>query len=151
MIALRRGVTRTVLLIGRWAVKVPSLRACGGGLRGRMWGFSRGVQANLSEQEWCRHLNDAPEPLVCPVRWSLLGGIVNIYPRCDPVPCGPDGEPLIALPPLDMLPLGDAKPSNFGVLNGQPVWIDYDVSYNGCQHDRGGVAGKLRDFAAARD
>lgn len=146
---IRHGITRTVLLAGPWAIKVPSLRAYGEGARGVLWSFSRGIQANHSESEWSGYLNDAPEPVVCPVRWSLLGGLINVYPRCSPIPLRPDGEPAIPLPPRDRLPLGDDKPSNFGLLNGQPVWIDYDVSYNGCPHDPGGVARKLADLAEA--
>lgn len=142
---IRHGITRTVLLAGRWAFKVPSTRAHADGLAGVLWSVSRGIQANLSELEWSKHTN--PADPICPVRWSLLGGLINVYPRCEPVPVDADGEALIDLPPRLWLPLGDAKPDNFGLLAGEPVWIDYDVSYNGCPHDPGGVTRKRAQLA----
>lgn len=75
MITIRRGITRTVLLAGRWAIKVPSHRAHGDGIRGVLWSITRGIQANFSEAEW------STSPGVCPVRWSIAG-LVNVYPRC---------------------------------------------------------------------
>lgn len=142
---IRRGITRTVLLTGRWAIKVPSLRAYDEGLRGRLWSLTRGVQANQSEATWGRHTYGADA--LCPVLRSLFGGLINIYPRCDPVPVDAAGEALIDLPAAQDIPLGDAKPDNFGLLDGRPVWIDYDVSYNGCRHDLGGVTATLTHFA----
>lgn len=66
-IEVRRGITRTVLLIGPWAVKVPSLRSNGDGLRGVLWSISRGISANLSEIQW------SDSPGVCPVLRSAAG------------------------------------------------------------------------------
>ncbi|HEY3004519.1 MAG TPA: hypothetical protein VGJ44_19385 [Kribbellaceae bacterium] len=141
---IRRGITRTVLLIGPWAIKVPSLRPYGDGLHGVLWSVSRGIQANLSEREWSRN---APNDPVCRVRWSLLGGLVNIYPRCSPVQVGPDGS-YPAGPPREWLPLGDDKLENLGMLADRVVWVDYDASYHGCPHDPGGVRRKKADLAA---
>lgn len=112
----RRGVTRTVLLIGRWAVKIPSLR---GGSIGRRWMRSLvwGIDANLREIEW------SGMPNVCPVRWSLLG-LVNVYPRCAPLPADRD---LVAADweALGMEHLSDRKRENVGLLGGHLVWLDY--------------------------
>lgn len=124
---VRRGITRTVLLVGRWAIKFPSLRAHGDGIRGVLWSWTRGVQANLSECDW------AGSPGICPVSWSLAG-LVNIYPRCDPV--------IEDLPEQDYRSIGflgpvDPKPHNVGMLNGRLVWIDYDMSWNDCRRCNG--------------
>lgn len=141
---IRRGITRTVWLVGAYAIKFPSLRPYGDGLAGLMWSISRGIQANLSERQWS---TNAPDDPVCHVLWSF-GGIVNVYPRCKPVPVDPiTGKSLMDLPARQFLPLGDAKAENFGLLAGRAVWIDYDVSYNGCVHDKGGVQQKKRDLA----
>ena len=123
MVELHRGITRTVFLAGRWAVKVPSLRTYGNGVQGLLWSVCRGITANLSEIEW------SGTPAVCPVRWTLAG-IVNVYPRCEPV--DPDEE-------IDYYAIGelfptDKKPENLGRLNGQLVWIDFDCSWNDCPH-----------------
>lgn len=121
---IHRGITRTVLVIGRWAVKVPSVRAYGDGLRGVLWSWTRGVQANLSEAEWSN------SPGTCPVLWSLAG-LVNIYPRADALPDGAevDWDAIGFLCPVDR------KPQNVGRLGGRLVMIDYDMSWNDCGPD----------------
>lgn len=127
---IRSGVTRTVLLAGRWAVKVPSLRGGTGGYRGwltgLMWSITRGIQANISEAEWWRNSHD---PGLCPVRLSLTG-LVNVYPRCAPVTEEPPGgyDGILA----EWLPAGDKKPDNLGLLDGRLVWVDYDMSTTDC-------------------
>jgi hypothetical protein len=125
----RYGICRTVFLAGAWAVKVPRLR----GYRGRaaVWSIVRGVSANLSELDW-----SGTEGVV-PVRWSLLG-LVSVYPRCVPWP--EDGpEPAYDAIGVGWLPR-DRKRANVGLLDGRPVWLDYDGSWNGCPHSRN-VAG----------
>lgn len=117
---IRTGISRTVILTRRYAIKVPSLRGgCGSGPRGRLWSFAHGILANLSEREW----SDTPD--VCPVLWCLLG-LVNIYPRCEPLPepCGEIDYDAIGI----VGPAGDKKPDNLGLLDGRIVWIDYDMS-----------------------
>lgn len=124
---MRRGITRTVLLVGPWAVKVPSLRAHGEGLKGLLWSFCRGVTANQSEYEWSRW------PGVCPARWSLAG-LVNVYPRCAPV----DRELTDAeYDAIGFTGPSDRKPANVGRLNDRLVWVDYDQNWNDqppCRH-----------------
>lgn len=121
MIARKQGVTRSVYLVGHWAIKVP--RLCG---QDRLlWRVSRAILANLSEAEW----SDSPD--VAPVRHLWLGGLIAIYPRCEPWPDGPE-------PDYDTIGAAwmprDRKPQNVGLLNGQAVWVDYDGSWNGCPH-----------------
>ncbi len=119
---IHRGITRTVLVTRRWAIKVPSPRSYSGGLRGVLWSVTRGIQANLSEAEWSGTTG------VCPVRWSWLG-LINVYPSCDPPPAGElDYDGIGALFP------SDKKPENVGLLDGRLVWIDYDNSWNDCPH-----------------
>lgn len=118
-IEVRRGITRTVGLIGRWAVKVPSLRAYGNGVRGVLWSVTRGIQANLSEYEW------SGSPGTCPVLWSLAG-LVNVYPRCELV----DDDAPIDWDAIGFLAPVDRKAPNVGVLDGRVVLIDYDMSWN---------------------
>lgn len=126
LVQVHRGITRTVLVVGRWAVKFPSLRAYDRGARGVLWSVTRGIQANLSELEW------SGSPGVCPVRWSLAG-VVNVYPRADRLPDGAhiDWDRIGFLGPVDR------KEPNVGRLNGQPVMIDFDMSWNDCLCHRG--------------
>lgn len=120
---VRRGVTRTVFITKRWAIKVPSLRAYSrlpG--RGLMWSITRGIQANLSEWEWRESTG------VCPPRWTLAG-LVSVYPRCKPAPEDLTREEYDA---IGFTGPTDKKPSNVGYWDGELVWIDYDMSWNDC-------------------
>lgn len=121
----RRGATRTVLLIGRWAVKVPSLRGVGAAVgdvrvRHRVNSFCHGILANNSEVAW--HAFGAWSGRVAPVLHSWLGGIVNIYPRCDPAPADAD---LFLLDPDPGDGALEQKHENYGLLNGRLVRVDY--------------------------
>lgn len=113
-----------MLVTRRYAVKVPSLRGMaphGKSTRGRLASLARGLLANQSEHIW--HSFGPWQGLVAPVLWSGLGGLVQVYPRCDPIPDGWRGM----LPILEPCP-GDTKAPNFGLLNGKVVRIDYDMS-----------------------
>lgn len=115
---VRTGVTRTVILTRRYAVKVPSLR--GGSSGARLESFCWGVLANRSERQW--HDYEGWHGAVAPVVRSWLGGIVQVYPRCDPLLPETRGP----LPSLDPDP-GDVKPDNFGIFHGRVVRVDYDM------------------------
>lgn len=122
---VHRGITRTVLLVGRWAVKVPSLRSYNDGVAGVLWSISHGVQANLSERTW-----SGSDAGYCPVLWSLAG-LVNVYPRCAPVdPAAVIDYDAVA----EWNCPTDRKPENLGWLDGRLVWVDYDMSWNDCPH-----------------
>lgn len=129
MIERRYGVSRTVWLVGPWAIKTPRVRGAmsptGSGLS---WTIPRAWIANHSERDW------SGVEGVAPVIRSWLGGLVNVYPRCEEWPeTGPE-------PDYDNIGEGwmprDRKRSNVGLLNGEPVWLDYDGSWNGCPHSR---------------
>ena len=126
--AVHHGMTRTVLLVGRWAIKLPSLRSYGDGPAGVLWSVTRGIQANLSEREW------SGSPGTCPVVWSAAG-VVNVYPRCDPVMAEPTDAEYAATGVLGPV---DKKRQNVGWLAGRLVWVDYDMSWNDCRCGRGG-------------
>lgn len=124
MRVIRTGVTRTVILIGRWAVKVPTLRGvttCDA--RGRLAGVCRGLLANQSEYVW--HSYEPWAGRVAPVLRSWLLGFVQVYPRCEPLADG-DRGPLPRLVPCP----GDVKPDNYGRVGGHGwvVRVDYDMS-----------------------
>lgn len=143
-VKVRRGITRTVLVFKRYAVKMPSLRPYGDGLAGLLWSISRGILANQGEAEWWRHAELSQREMLCPVLHSWLGGIVNIYPRCEPYVVGMETQEAMFrrefLPLPDLAPQpGDTKADNYGWLNGKLVVLDYDLNYNGCPHDRSGA------------
>lgn len=125
MKVIRSGATRTVILIGRWAIKVPSFRGvltCD--MRGRIAGWCTGVLANQSEYTW--HSFEPWAGQVAPVLRSWLFGVVQVYPRCEPLDLPDDEAGRAILPVLDPDP-GEVKADNFGLLAGRIVRLDYDM------------------------
>jgi hypothetical protein len=116
-IRIARGTGRIALVGRRWTVKIPYPRRTGHPYRGRMWAFAWGLLANISEHEHSRAAG------VNPVRWSLLGGLANIYRTARPLTCDParwpDTSPDVAT---------DRHYSNVGWVDGQLRWVDYDSS-----------------------
>jgi hypothetical protein len=105
MIRVSRGASRTVLLVGRWAVKAPRLRA---GWRA----FLCGLLSNMSERDrWRLGSRDG----LCPVLWSLPGGICLVMPRVRIT-----GE----VPERNVAGF-DHKASSYGYHRGELVAIDY--------------------------
>lgn len=141
---IHRGITRTVLVGRRYAVKLPSLRTYGDGLTGLLWSICRGVLANQSEAEWWRACAPDQKAQLCPVLASWLGGVINIYPRCERFAVTRGVERAMAdrrfyPTPTLFPPPSDNKPANYGWLNGRPVLLDYDMNWNACPHERSGA------------
>jgi hypothetical protein len=117
---VRQGINRSVVLVGRWAVKLP-------------WGLGhspvRGWLSNRSEWRQ-RERSD-----VCPARWTLAH-VVLVMPRADE---RGSLDSCFGLPPW--LPGGEvydgdeAKPDSWGRFGNRWLLIDYDRSWE--QHDRG--------------
>lgn len=117
------GYTRTVLLVGRWAIKVPALHTCC--FTGYQWKrFKAGWASNHLE----RSVSKAGAPEVCPVVFSFLWGLVIVMPRLKILTfdewCAADlhtaeAEAFYA----------DNKPENFGWYQGRPVLLDYGVPW----------------------
>ena len=126
-VAVKYGTTRTALLVGSWVVKVPATRTHGDGLRGFLWSFSRGVVANQSEWDW------RSSEGVCGARLSLLGGIVNVYPRALAVP----DDRVVDFQVIPYLGPTDPNNANVGLLHEKYVWVDYNQDWNDgppCKH-----------------
>lgn len=74
MTEIKKGATRVVFLIGRWAIKIP--RLCS-------WrNFLQGLLANQQEAVFGRLGWDG----ICPVLLYLPGGFLVVMPRAEPVP-----------------------------------------------------------------
>jgi hypothetical protein len=108
---LRHGITRSVLLVGRLAIKVPTMR--------HGWqSFIKGMLANDQEAFWW---SETRNPLLCPVLWSAPLGLVTVQRRVDRVATEDDPIDLDAFQHLPQ----DNKPCNFGFLGERMVKIDY--------------------------
>ena len=112
---IEKGSTRTVMLTGRRAFKMP--RLCG-------WeNFLTGLLANLQERKFGRSGLEG----FCPVRFSDPFGLLVVMPRCEPLT---DAEWCS----LDLVKwrhrethfiFGEDKRDGFGTLNGEIVTVDY--------------------------
>ena len=118
-VLVRRGVTRTVFLTCRWAVKVP------GGYGGML---VRGWLANRSEWRQ-RHRRRVCRPVL-----SLLH-FVLVMPRAQHVGWIDDSQ---QTGPWDGCRGDKAKPSSWGWFGDRYLLIDYDLSW---RVDRGIIGG----------
>lgn len=106
---LAYGVTRTVWLIGKYALKFPRLSE---------WRlFLLGLLANMQEA-----LFSGTWPELCPVIWSLPGGFLVVMKRAESI-SDEDFDNLDKARFKD-LPV-EMKSDSFGLLNGKVVIVDY--------------------------
>jgi hypothetical protein len=116
-LTVRHGASRTVLLVGSLAVKLPRL---GNGWRPFLWG----LLSNIAEREAGRDAH----PWLCPVLWSIPGGWCVVMPRCAPL-TAEEWESLAETPGPHHEAAGfDFKRSSFGRLGGRLVVFDYHGS-----------------------
>jgi hypothetical protein len=109
------GVTRTVLLIGPWAFKFPSM------VEWRL--FLLGLLANMQERTFSR----VGWPELCPVLWSLPGGWLVVMRRAREL-TREEFDQLDLEAWLDrgdyMIP-AEPKMDSFGWIGKQLVAVDY--------------------------
>lgn len=107
--AVRRGMTRTVVLVGRYAIKLPL---------GRSWRMCLyGLLSNMQEAAWGR----LRLPVLCPVVWAVRGGWLVVMRRTLPYPADWPLPDEVA----QHYPWVDFKAENFGLLEGRVVVVDY--------------------------
>lgn len=103
------GGSRSVLLISRYALKFPSFISW----RQFLWG----LLSNMAEGQKER------KEYLCPTLYSNRLGLLNIMPRCEPVP---DEFDMSKVDPELYRSLGfDTKPDSLGYLDGKIVGLDY--------------------------
>lgn len=115
---LKRGITREVFLIGKYAFKLPSVR--------NWWLFLEGLQCNMNEKER-QYCSDQ----FCPIVFSLPGGFLNVMKRCTPLKVY-DYEEMNKVFYLsketeegNVHRYVENKQCSFGILNGKLVAVDY--------------------------
>jgi len=118
-VAIAKGATRTVLLIGNVAIKVPRLFSWAACWRN----FLLGLIANMQEAEWGR----TGYPEFCPVLFSIPGGFMVVMRRADPLTQEQydaiDFEAFAKKP--DYYVFVEPKIENMGLLDGRVVAVDY--------------------------
>lgn len=115
----RTGSTRTVILFFGWAVKLP-----GSWMRGYRWkSLLQGLLANMQERAFAR----TGWPELCPVAFSLPGGLLLIMRRAAPL----SRDEWFAFDFSGFVERDDyfvpveEKMSSFGKFGGRIVAIDY--------------------------
>lgn len=110
--------TRTVFLIGKFAIKVPTGRYS-------FSSFLRGLIGNISEKNIYRSCSGEIREAICPIVFTLPLGLCVVMLRCSPLE--PEETPdFIKLTHVGkwVLPC-EHKIHSFGRLNGKIVAIDY--------------------------
>lgn len=111
------GCTREVLLVGRWAIKIPQFRY-------EYRHFLQGLLANMQERHWWRNF---PQPELCPVLWGIPGGWLIVMRRADPM----TRQQLDEIDLKAWCDKGDwkvpaePKMDSFGWIDGKLVAVDY--------------------------
>lgn len=116
----RQGVTRIVILIGEYAIKIPNFTVC-------HKHFLQGCYANWSERDYYKNsINKQYEnnmvEWVAPSYFCLWFGLVQIQARCIPLLKNLNEEQREFYKPLVW---GDNKKENFGWYKGKLVCLDY--------------------------
>lgn len=119
---LAGGITRAVLLIGPYAIKVPRVR----------YGWSKFLYGLLSNMTEARFKPLADKWSLAPVVFAVPGGWLNVQRRCEPIGdddwnhISHDGEyeAMNGLPYWNGMSC-DFKRDNFGTLDGRVVLLDY--------------------------
>jgi len=122
---IKTGATRWVFLIGKYAIKFPSLYS---------WRlFLRGLLGNDQEVQWGRSFQWTKK--LCPIFWTCFGRFIVIMPRVKVMTpkefselkesiayyAWLDGVEEDKMPPMPC----ELKADSFGWLNGRLVIIDY--------------------------
>ena len=109
-VIINTGATRTVLLVGRWAVKIPKIHIGGWGL---IHNFLTGICANIREAQLSKVYGEG----YCPVLFAGFGMVV--MPRCAPLN---DQEWAQTVPMHGV----EHKRENYGKLRDCIVATDYE-------------------------
>lgn len=114
--AFTQGSTRNVILVGDWAFKIPRF------VEWRL--FLYGLLANMQESLFAK---SADFPDLCPVLWSIPGGLLVCMRRADPMPYEQweNMKPKQWLADRNCAVICEGKLDCFGVLEGKPVIVDY--------------------------
>ena len=114
------GATRTVLLVGNWAIKFPTV--CQGSWRQ----FLLGMVSNMDEKLWSGYDNR-----LLPVTYCAPGGIFLIMPRAITLKTDQDVEDHGVEQRFEGLRIAqDRNPGNFGYYKGELVCVDYAPVFN---------------------
>jgi len=112
LMEIKYGSTRTVFLVGNFAIKVPSFV---------QWSlFLQGLLANINETKFSKVkiFNN-----LCPVVFSIPGGFLNVMPLCQPITMTDFKYHMVEIKNFGVEV--EPKLDSFGWLEGKIVAVDY--------------------------
>lgn len=123
---IKRGTTRFVILIGKYAIKFPRIHHKYKGHRYKM--FLRGILANIDEKFWYK--SGFEKNKLAKVIFTSPFGLFLIMERAEPLSSGEYDKQQME-EQFKHLPL-DNKIQNFGKVDNRVVLIDYADSRYMC-------------------
>lgn len=113
------GCTRKVLLIGKYAIKIPQT--------GYTWAlFLNGLLGNMQEVAFYK----TKDKRLCPVLFSFLGGWLLVMPRCEHLPNMERPVDIDYFWKGDFKVPVEYKPDSFGIYQNRIVALDYGSQSN---------------------
>lgn len=122
---IKYGTTRTVLLVGGLAIKIPSM------VEWRL--FLYGLLGNMQEARWWREMPDS-RAMMCPVLFAVPGGFLTVKRRATPVTDeewfyqSADGRDWYEEAHALCIPV-ENKVDSWGRIDGRIVAVDYGSNY----------------------
>jgi hypothetical protein len=111
----RKGVTRIVILIGKFAIKIPNFTYS-------HLHFLNGCYANWSERHFCKRKINSIKHLAIPSYFCSWFGLIQIQARAEPKLCHLTKQ---EIKDYEGVHNGDYKKENFGYYEGKLVCLDY--------------------------
>ena len=111
---MKKGTTRYVFFIGKYAIKIPSMHS--------YTNFLWGLLANMQEVKF----NSLRDNRLCPIIFNIPFGILNIMPKCDAINEDQFKDILSSNfreSPF-IIPV-ESKIDSFGILENKIVAVDY--------------------------
>ena len=110
---VKYGTTRTVLLVGKYAFKIPATTE---------WKlFLCGLIGNIQEAQYSKHLADKKD--IAKVLWSIPGGLLVCMQRANPITR--DEFFQLNIHETDRFNMTERKQCCLGKIEGKIVAVDY--------------------------
>lgn len=120
---IRTGATRTVILVGKYALKLPFTFHTNTKWRGFWYRLLNGLLANIQEREFCE-VKYEPIPFA-PVLFFISGGFLVVMPRGTPI-SDEEWENVKNVIEENLLPpVVEGKRDSFAKISGRIYAVDY--------------------------
>lgn len=113
---IKKGTSRICIIIGNYAIKIPTIR--------NHRNFLYGCYCNYSERNTTKVFKVTPKfyEKFCPCIFCSWFGLIALYPKCEALNRNITEQEHID---LELFHGGDDHKDNFGYLKGKLVCLDY--------------------------